>query len=99
MDKLWTWKGKFFGYKENNRLWTHSGENIGKFYGNEVYGVDGHYLGELINGLLITKKKKKNRRKAGFRPETGRTGIVKSINQVGRVMLAGYEDFPSPDSF
>ena len=42
MDKLWTWKGKFFGYKENNRLWTHSGENIGKFYGNEVYGVDGH---------------------------------------------------------
>lgn len=99
MEKLWTWGGDFFGYKDNDKLWTYSGKNVGKFYNDEVYGADGRYLGEIKNGRLITKKSRKNFRKFSFSPYANRVGIVKNVNYVGYVMYAGCEDFPHPDSF
>lgn len=99
MEKLWTWSGKFFGYKSNDRLWTHSGKNVGKYFDDEIYGVDGRYLGEVKNDRLITKISWKNHRKSSFSPYANRVGIVKNVDYVGNVIYVGYEDFPSPDSF
>ena len=28
MQHLWTWGGKYFGYRDGNDLWTHSGKLI-----------------------------------------------------------------------
>lgn len=78
-------------------MWTHDGRHVGKFYGDEVYSPDGHYLGEIKNDRLITCLNKKSLRQAGFMPYANRVGIVPYVNYVGYVMYAGYEDFPSPD--
>ena len=69
MTHLWTWGGKYFGYRNGNRLITHDGRHVGRFYQDEVYGVNGHYLGEIKNGnRLITKRSRKNSRKSSFSP-------------------------------
>ncbi|WP_427108380.1 4-fold beta flower protein [Lysinibacillus xylanilyticus] len=98
MDWLYTWSGKSFGYKDGDNLWTHDGKHVGKFYGNEIYGESGNYLGEINDGKLITKKNKTSRR-SSFNPYMSRVGYVNRVNQVGRVMYSGYEDFPAADTF
>src|SRR2546427_80641 len=47
MDWLWTWGGECFGYRRNDRLLAYYGLQVGRFHGDEVYGSDGRYLGEL----------------------------------------------------
>jgi hypothetical protein len=44
---LWTWSGKYFGYRDGDELWTHDGRLAGRFYHDEVYGAAGRYLGEV----------------------------------------------------
>src|SRR5579863_955264 len=62
-----TWGGKSFGYREGDNLWTHHGRHVGRFDGDEIYGPDGAYLGELRNkNRLITNIGKKGRRMSGF---------------------------------
>ncbi len=94
MDHLWTWSGKYFGYRDNDALWTHDGRHVGRFDGDEVYAADGRYLGEVVNGHLITNLSKSSRRRAWFSPYPSRDPLV---DRVGLVMLVGHEDFPSPD--
>jgi hypothetical protein len=96
---LWTWGGKYFGYRDGNDLWTHSGSHVGRFDGDEVYGPDGRYLGEIKSGKLISRLSSQNRRRGGFAPYASHVGHVPYVDHVGTVMYAGYEDFPSPDSF
>jgi hypothetical protein len=95
--KLYTWGGIYFGMREENELWTHDGRHVGRFRADEVYDSDGNYLGEMKNGKLIKKSSKRSKSAPSFSPHTSRVGHVPSVNQVGRVMVAGYEDFPSPD--
>jgi len=46
----------FFGHRDGDNLWTHDGHHVGKFYGDEVYGCDGRYLGESeVSGLDMDK--------------------------------------------
>lgn len=97
MDWLWTWKGKSFGFRRNDELRTQNGRHVGKFYGNEIYGPDGRYLGEVIDGRLITHKSKKLRRKSSYTPKSNVMSRVGYVNYVGNVMLAGYEEFPSAE--
>ena len=97
MERMFTWRGRSFGYKDGENLWIYSGRHVGKFHGDEVYGPDGRYLGELKNGKLIAKTSKNSRRRSRFTPRTNRMGRVKTVNHVGRVMLVGYEDFPEID--
>ncbi len=100
MDWVWTWGGKSFGYIDNVSLRTHYGKHIGKLYGEEIYGTDGHYLGEIKSkNRLITNISKKNWNKGSFTPYIDNVGSVPYVDYVGYVMYAGYEDFPSPKSF
>lgn len=100
MVYLWTWGGKFFGYRDGDALWTHNGKHVGVFNGDEVYGPSGSYLGEILSeDRLITCKSKKSWRSYSFSPYGHRIGMVRFVNYVGYVMYAGYEDFPSPDKF
>jgi hypothetical protein len=99
MTNLWTWGGEYFGYREGDSLWTHDGRHVGQFQGSDVFGRDGGYLGELMNGdRLIRSRSKKSTRGGSFAPYGRRVGVVKSVNYVGNVMYAGYEDFPSPSA-
>lgn len=95
MEHLHTWRGTYFGYRDGDELWAFKGKHVGRFHGDEIYGSDGRYLGEVRSGKLITKRTKKHRRKGSFMHRMNRTGRIKRVNHVGRVMLAGYEDFPS----
>lgn len=97
MEWLWTWEGKSFGYRINNELRTQNGRHVGNFHGDEVYGSDGGYLGEVVNSRLITNRSKKNRSKSPFSPRIKNVGQVGRVNYVGNVMLAGYEEFPLQD--
>ncbi len=95
MDWLWTWGGKFFGYKDGLDLWTYTGQHVGKFYVNEVYAEDGQYLGELLYGRLITNVRKKKYRRGSFIPYKKRYFTFYNVEHVGRTLVKGYEDFPS----
>lgn len=97
MQSLWNWGGEFFGHRDGDDLWTHDGRHVGRFHEDDVYGSDGRYLGEMNNGRLITHRTEKSKRRNSFAPQARRMGVVKSVNYVGYVMLAGYEDFPKPE--
>ena len=97
MKWLHTWGGTSFGYKdEDGNLWTHDGKHVGKFREEIVFSPSGDYLGELRNGKLI-KKSNHNARSNTFAPRMTRVGYVNHIDHVGYVMIAGFEDFPSPE--
>jgi hypothetical protein len=95
MEWLWTWGGKTFGFRDGDELWAKDGRHVGRFHGDEVYAPDGLYLGEVLQGRLITKRRKKGHRKGSFTPMTSRAGRTGKVDRVGSVMLAGYEDFPT----
>ena len=98
MGSLWTWGGTYFGRREENSLFTHNGVEVGQFHGDEIYGEDGRYLGELKSGKLVTNTSKTSQRRSGFSPRS-RMGYIASMDYVGSVMYAGYDDFPDPNSF
>ncbi len=81
MEYLWTWSGRFFGYREGDLLYAKSGRCVGRFSGSEVYGANGKYLGELINTRLITNWSKRSWMSTSA-PDT--TGVnVSSSNHPG----------------
>ncbi|TXI21906.1 MAG: hypothetical protein E6Q61_10305 [Nitrosomonas sp.] len=100
MKWVWTWGGQSFGWIADNCLWTHYGKHVGLLQGEEIYGPDGRYLGEVLNDdRLITNMGKKSWRGGSFAPYANSTGYVPYTNYVGYVMYAGHEDFPHPDVF
>jgi len=99
MQWLWTWGGKCFGYRDGNRLFAYFGLQVGQFHGEEVYGADGHYMGEVMSqNRLITHLGKKNWKQSSFAPVLT-AGYAPYAGYAGYAMYAGYEDFPSPDEF
>lgn len=99
MQWYWTWGGEFFGYRIENQLFAYHGKQVGIFYGDEIYGADGKYLGELMSeDRLITNCAKNSWRQAGFTPFQA-ASCARYMNYVGYVMYVGHEDFPSPDQF
>jgi hypothetical protein len=98
-DWYWTWGGECFGYRRDDRLFAYHGLQVGRFYGDEVYGADGRYLGEVKSGnRLITHLGKKGWVKSSFGAVQGGS-YARYANYAGYAMYAGYEDFPSPDDF
>jgi sporulation protein YlmC with PRC-barrel domain len=95
---LHTWRGIYFGEREGISLFTVHGIEVGRFYGNEVYGADGGYLGELKDGKLITHQAKQSKCRTSFRPQH-KARLAENKDQDGSVMLLGYEDFPRPKTF
>jgi hypothetical protein len=96
---LWIWSGSYFGYREDDLLWAYHGRLVGKFHGDDVYGADGSYLGEIRNAdRLITKTSKKNKRAGAFGVrQRGSRGIRGTRGSRGPI--GGYEDFPSAETF
>ena len=94
METLWTWGGRYFGYREGNDLWTHGGKHVGRFHENEVYSAGGKYLGELQSGKLVTNKSKRSRTKSGFVASPSKSGLTKLSDDVGLAMVGGNEEFP-----
>jgi len=97
MQHLWTWRGRYFGYRDGNDLWTYRGKHVGHFHGNEVYGPDGAYLGEIRGDRLISFRNKRMRRAGRFMPYGRRMRLIKLVDYVGYAMLARAEDFPRPE--
>ena len=98
MEKLWTWGGKNFGYRKGDSLFTNGGVEVGRFRGDKIFGTNGKYLGELKNGKLITRKSGSSSTKGSFGGRQGGS-VARSANRAGSAMIAGFEDFPDPDSF
>lgn len=99
MKHLWTWSGKYFGYLDGDTLRTYRGHHIGYFIGEDAFNLNGSYLGELKEDRLIVNLSKRNLRSGSIARFVKNVALVKMVDYVGNVMLAGYEDFPSPESF
>lgn len=96
MKLLWTWSGKFFGYREDNVLLTQDGYHVGQFHDDEIYAPNGTYLGEIkSDSRLIRSRGKSSYRKYPFQPLPKRPAIVGYVPYCGYVMYAGYEEFPA----
>lgn len=99
MEWFWTWGGECFGYRRGDDLFTHNGHHAGKFHGDEVYGADGRYLGEVKSkSRLITNPSKRGQARGGFGKISG-GAYAAYADYVGYAMFSGYEDFPSPKAF
>lgn len=99
MDWFWNWGGECFGYRDGDSLFTYFGKEVGRFDGEEIYGSNGRYLGEVMSdNRLITSRSKKSWVRGSFGPR--RSGsYARYANYAGYAMYAGYEDFPTPDTF
>jgi hypothetical protein len=94
-DWLWTWGGESFGFRDGNALFAQDGRQVGHFHENEVYGVNGNYLGELGDeDRLITKLSRLGKARSSFAPRQ-RMGRMGRMNRMGRMMRMGCQDFPS----
>lgn len=94
---LWTWSGICFGYRRRDSLFTYDGREVGRFDGNQIYGPNVLYLGELKDDRLITRESYKFHRRGTFAPSV-RITYERRPNVNKRAMPAGFEDFPSPES-
>ena len=99
---LWTWGGVCFGYRREEWLFTYDGIGVGRFVGDEVYGTNGDYLGELRSTgqeqRLATSNYKKSRVVAAFSPKVER-GYKRPANRLSQTLYCGYQDFPLPEIF
>ena len=99
---LWSWNGVCFGYRRGDSLFTYDGVEAGRFYGTEIYGADGCYLGEVRNseedgGRLTTSSYKKSRMAPSFVPRL-ESAPKRPADCNREPLYCGYEDFPSPES-
>jgi hypothetical protein len=68
MDWFWNWGGECFGYREGDSVFTYFGKEAGRFDGEEIFGSNGRYLGEVISdNRLITSRSKKSWVRGSFR--------------------------------
>ena len=56
----WIRGGAYFGSRERDDLGAYFGHHVGRFEGDEVFGPDGRYLGELMSDKLITRLSSKS---------------------------------------
>ena len=94
---LWTWSGKCFGYRNQDALYSYKGRQIGRFAeGDEIYGQEGNYLGEIRTaGRLITNLSKHRWRRSGFLPMVGRS-FEQKTDTAAKNIPDGFTDFPAP---
>ena len=99
MNWVWTCSGECFGYRIDDALYTYWGLQIGHIEGDEVYGADGKYLGDIQTGnRLVTKKGKKHQVRQGFTPAASGS-YVRTDDLSACDMDAGCEDFPTAEHF
>lgn len=94
---FWNWSGHYVGYRLSDALFCLDGWQVGYFAeGDEVYGCNGGYMGEVRSGnRLITNLSKKAWTRGGFTPRYLKSAPGhRDVN--AKEMLAGYQDFPAP---
>jgi len=96
-SSFWDWSGRYVGYRLTDCLFRDDGHQIGYFAeGDEVYGCNGEYIGEVRSGnRLITNLKKKAWTRGSFEPRSLKSSPGHP-NLGAREMLTGFEDFPAP---
>ncbi len=96
---FWNWSGRYVGYRLSDGLFCYDGQQVGYFAeGDEVYGCDGNYMGEIRSrNRLITNRSKTAWTRQKLVPRSLKSSPGhRDVN--AKDMLAGYEDFPvSPD--
>jgi hypothetical protein len=95
LNSFWNWSGRYVGYRLSDGLFHDDGRQVGYFAeGDEVYGCNGEYLGEVRGGnRLITNLGKKAWTRRGLIPRTLKSSPgQRDMN--AKEMLSGYEDFP-----
>jgi len=107
LDRVWTWSGRGFGYRDGHIIWTCEGRYVGEIYDDGIYDKDGIYIGEFKKGRLVTHKKKKGKKRHDFKPHVIQSGRVLTDHgksklgtfekRRGYVMLVDHEDFPRFD--
>jgi hypothetical protein len=79
-------------------LFARDGRHVGEFRKENVFDENGHYLGELREGRLITSEIKKDTHSSvGFWPNHNATGGPTAVpaDEPPRDLPSGYEDFPA----
>lgn len=95
MEAIRTWNGKFFGWIDDDGLFARDGRHVGQIYRGIVYAENGHYLGELREGRLITNVLRKDtHRWYGFFANPEPVHGDSACDKQPLAMPAGYEDFP-----
>ena len=96
MDWFWTWGGVSVGYRNGTSLVLYSGREIGRFFGDEIYGADGRYLGEIRDGKrLVCVRSKRSIFRTPFRPVELKS-LTNRPHIGGLPTPAGCEEFPVP---
>lgn len=93
---FWNWNGQYVGYRLSDFLYSNDGRQIGQFAeGDEVYGYNGSYIGEVRNGnRLIANSSKKRWTRSTFVPQLIKNNFPGRPDVSPKDMLTGYEDFP-----
>ena len=94
---FWNWSGRYVGYRLSDSLFCYDGWQVGYFAeGDEVYGCNGDYMGEVRSGnRLITNLSKKAWTRGSLSPRFLKSAPGhRDVN--AKEMLAGYQDFPVP---
>lgn len=97
LNAFWNWRGRYVGYRISDGLFYLDGWQVGYFAeGDEVYGCNGDYMGEIRGGnRLITNVSKKAWTRRSLLPRFLKSPpSYRDVN--AKEMLAGYEDFPLP---
>lgn len=97
MNPVNTWSGRFGGWIDFDGLFNREGRHVGQIYRGIVYAENGNYLGELLDGRLITNiLRKDTHRWYGFfaNPELSKGSDDEIVEAPALPMPEGYEDFP-----
>ena len=93
---FWNWSGRYVGYRVFDDLFYCNGWQAGYFAeGDEVYGCNGEYIGEVRGDRLITNLSKKAWTRKSLIPRFGKS-FPGHRNVTAKEMLVGFEDFPAP---
>lgn len=96
IDWFWTCSGKALVYREADGLFSSEGTQIGHFLGDEIYGRDGNYLGEVAStGRLITQMNKARWQRSGFFPTTSKC-LAPPADVESESVSSGFKDFKIP---
>lgn len=98
MQRLWTWEGKYFGYRRKDELFTVDGRHVGRFRGDEVFDASGMYLGEVLEQRLVRNRAKRGR----MGPRAARVNgkpIPPLADADPRQPTGQFDGFPPPDAF
>ena len=93
-ESFWSWSGRYIGHRSADCLFDTEGQQVGFFAeGDEVYGSNGNYIGEVRgSNRLITNLSKKKWTRGSFIPRFLKTSPGHG-DVSPKTMLTGFEDF------